>query len=141
MKTSIRRLFSAVPSLLLALGSFALLSVGPGCATTGEPVFKVVVKAQSEKQFLVDNRTVTLDQLPKALKRAGAGPATQIMVEMPAGTTPASMRYIYPTLQQAGFKEIFLTHGREVEATVKPLTPPAPATTKAPPPAQNLYRQ
>ena len=132
MKLSIRSLISAI---LLAFVSLSLLTACSGCATMGDPLVRIVVKAQSENQFLVDDRLVELDQLSRALKRAGAGYETEIIVELPAGATPASMRHIYPTLHSAGYQKVFLSHPREATATVKSLTPqPVPTT----PPARKL---
>ncbi len=127
MKHSLRPF---LPALLLAFGSLSLLTMSPGCATTGEPLARVIVKAQGENQFLVDNRWVELDRLPGALKRAGAGAETEIIVEMAAGASPASLQLVYPTLQRAGYKKVFLSHPREATATVKPVStpPPAPAS-------------
>ncbi len=114
---------SFATSLLVAVASLSLLTVCPGCATTGQTQAGMVVKARNENEFLVDDQVVDLEQLPRALTRAGAGSETEIIVEMPAGASPNSMRQIYPALQSAGFKKIILSHPREATATVKPLTP------------------
>jgi hypothetical protein len=129
MKLTLRKLAPALPAMLLAFGSLSLLTTGSGCATMSEPLMKIVIKAPNENQFLVDDQSVDLDQLPRALKRAGAGYETEIVIEMPTGATPASMRLVYPTLTSAGFKKVFFSHPREATATVKPLTPEPPAST------------
>jgi biopolymer transport protein ExbD len=138
MKLSIRRLLPTLPAMLVTFGVLALLTVGSGCATTSEPLMRIVVKAPSENQFLVDDQSVDLDQLPRALKRAGAGYETEIVIEMPAGATPGSMKLVYPTLQSAGFQKVFLSRPREATATVKPLTPVKPSPAKTAPPKQTL---
>lgn len=136
MKKTLRLL---IPSLLLTLGALSLLT-GSGCATMSEPLSKLVVKAQNEDSFLVDNQLVTLAQLPRALKKAGAGYESEIIVEMPVGATPDSMKLVYPTLQSAGFQKVYLSHPREATSSVKSVT--APAATTAPvrtlPPTRTL---
>ena len=136
MKQSIRMLVPVIPALLLTFGGLSVLTVCPGCATTGDPIPRIVVKAQNENQFLVDDRLVDLEQLPGALKRAGAGYESEIVVEIPADSSPASMRNVYPSLHSAGFQKVFLSHPREATATVKSATPVpvAPIT----PPARTL---
>jgi hypothetical protein len=133
-----KKLRSLMPFMLLILGVLSLLTVCPGCATMSEPIPKIVVKAQSENQFLVNERIVDLNQLPKALKQAGADYETEIIVEMPAGASPSSMRLVYPTLQSAGFQKVFLAHPREATSSVKSLTPVTATPVQTMPPARSL---
>ena len=136
MKLSLRLLVPALPAMLLTFAGLSLLTVCPGCATRGQPIPRVVVKAPSENQFLVDDRLMDLEQLPGALKRAGAGYESEIVLEIPAGASPNSMRNVYPALHRAGFQKVFLSRPREAKATVKPATPePAAPIT---PPARTL---
>jgi hypothetical protein len=127
MKKMLRRL---MPSLLLTLGALSLLT-GTGCATLSDPVARIVVKAQNENTFLVDDQLVDLGQLPRALKQAGAGYESEVVVEMPPEATPEMMKQVYPTLTSAGFQKVFFAHPREATSSVKSATAPAGTTSPA----------
>ncbi len=125
--------YGLLASLVLSLGGLSLLAVCSGCATLGEPIPRLTIQALDSNRFWVDDREVERQNLPRAVRRAGAGAETEILIQMAPGQTPGALASAYAVLQNAGHHKLFFTTRREATATIIDTPPAAP-----PPPARRL---
>ncbi|MFO7534676.1 MAG: hypothetical protein R6X19_03165 [Kiritimatiellia bacterium] len=136
------RAASSVFNLLLPACAACLLTACAGCATfNNDPIPEQVVRIIDPVHFDVNGEIFAPDDLPKALKRAGAGEDTKISLQLPPGTAPNAYVMVYANVREAGFRQVIFTHPREATATVKPAAAPTPKPARKASPVRTLRRK
>jgi hypothetical protein len=93
---------------------FAVLVAG--CATTPMASLKVTVSEQGH--ILVKGKRIAVDNVGRAVKRAGAKQSTMIEVNVPAKASPSLCQSIKKNIAKAGFPNIFFVRGQRSAAYV-----------------------
>ena len=101
----------------LKTGFILLAILISGCATT--PLQSLRVTLTDTGRIMVNNKRTNLEEVGKAVKRAGAKSGTMIEISVPATASSSLCRTMKKNIAQAGFPKIFFVRGRRSSATVK----------------------
>jgi len=117
-KTWTTTLTRAMPILLAACVSFLSACNENGQVEKGERT--VTITMSSADRFVVAGRRVDRKGLQKALKSAGAGAGTPVVISIPANATQAEIAALAKELARAGFRRIAFTRPRKIAINAKP---------------------
>ena len=81
----------------------------------------LTVTMSSADRFAVAGRQTNRKGLEKALKSAGAGAATPVMISVPNDISRDEMAVLAKELSRAGFRRIAFTRPKKVVTTTEPL--------------------
>ncbi len=89
-----------------------------GCSTSGKGgPSSLRVYVLEDGTFDVNGRVAALSDLGKAVKAAGAKPATSIKVAVPDTASQAEMTRIMSELRRAGYVRVLFTRPRRAQAS------------------------
>lgn len=117
--------FLNLATLLLPAGLSLAFCACSGCSTLKAAPARLLVQVKDADHFDVEGKIVSLGELPRAVKKTGARPETEIMMQLPSGFPQKTLLPAYAALQRAGYKKTFFTGPREVTTQVgeQPLPP------------------
>ncbi len=84
---------------------------------TGSARSSLQVSLLVDGKVSVNGRVTAMQDLAAAVKSAGAGPSTSIMVAVPEGTSQADMMNVTKTLRQGGYIRVLFTRPRRAEVS------------------------
>jgi len=100
----------------MTLLAVLVLLTASGCATlSAEPLSAIQVETKSEGSlFEVEGALVPSQRLVSALRKAGAGADTEIVILVPPGASTTWLARLTADLRRAGFRKILYARPRHV---------------------------
>lgn len=92
-----------------------------GCAMpgAGKKIQKIEIRLLPSDRIAIENKVVAMKQAPTALRRAGATPATSIVVLAPANYPSSKFPRITGILSSGGFRKVMFTRPRKSNSSVQ----------------------
>jgi len=116
MKAIYRKRVPAVACLVLALVFSSL-----GCTRFGasQDDSEFQVRYTTSGSAVLNGKTLPVEKLSRALRRAGAGKQSRILIEMPENATPMDLRRISRALARGGFHKFIFKQPRRAEVSLE----------------------